>query len=91
MHKQIYGDMTAVRSFVVPKGEGWPEDVGGGARTYGECYTAIELLRRRQSRAQAIAGRRGLCLGIEGGHQATTERAREAAVRSALWAEGGWC
>ena len=49
-------------------------DVGDAARTYGERHTISELLRRRQSGAEAVAGRRRLCLVIDAGHHGESPR-----------------
>ena len=79
MHKRIYGDMTVKQSFVVPKGEGWPEETWG--MKLGVTVNAIRssnvFVDGNPERKQWLDDE-GFVWVLRAG---ITERAREAAVR----------
>jgi hypothetical protein len=78
MHKRIYGDMTVKQSFVVPKGEEWPEEAWGmklGLKVK-DIRSSNHFVNGNPERRQWLEDE-GFVWSLGAG---TTERAREAAV-----------
>ena len=75
----IYGDMTAPVSFVVPKGEEWPEEAWGMklGRTVNDIRSSNVFVDGNPERKQWLDDE-GFVWVLRAG---ITERAREAAVR----------
>jgi hypothetical protein len=78
-HKRIHGDMTVKQSFVVPKGEKWPEETWGMqlGHTVKDIRSANYFVDGNPERKQWLDDE-GFAWSLM---QGTTERAREAAVR----------
>jgi hypothetical protein len=78
-HKRIHGNMTVKKLFVVPKGEGWPEETWGmnlGA-TVSQIRSSNYFVDGNPERKQWLDDE-GFVWVLRAG---ITERAREAAVR----------